>query len=559
MSSIKFIDLGGLQEDGKNLYVLEIDERIFILDAGIKYPTSELYGVDYIVPNISYLVENKERIVGLFLTHAHTEHIGAVGNILKEIPVKIYASKFTIAVLKDMLNHDKISYDEKMIIEISRKTALHFGNITVRFFQVAHNVFDAYGIDILTEDGNIIYTGNYSFDQNVKVDYASMFRMLAIFAKEGVLALLTESLGAINDQNRGTILEFKMRLNQILAGAQGRVIFSIFSSDLLRMQQIIDIGIANNRRIAVIGRKTQRLVNVAMNLGYLHIPNEYLANLRYIDEKNKNLDDDLLVLVCGERHEPYYMLQRMSRGVDRLVNINSNDTVVILTTPYIGTEKMAARTLDIIYHKTSKVKVFKKELMPASNATREEIKEMINILKPKYIIPVIGEYRHQFACEVVANCVGHPDENFLIADCGDILEFENGKYVGISGDVEVGENLVDGKAFSDVGDVVMHDRELLAEDGVFLISALVNPKNKTISEDIQIVTKGFIYVKDNEELLTEVKELFKKVTSKYFVTKYVNWSDLKTNLRNEIGHYLYKATKRNPIVIPVLIATDLIN
>lgn len=187
-----------------------------------------------------------------------------------------------------------------------------------------------------------------------------MFRMLAIFAKEGVLALLTESLGAINDQNRGTILEFKMRLNQILASAQGRVIFSIFSSDLLRMQQIIDIGIANNRRIAVIGRKTQRLVNVAMNLGYLHIPNEYLANLRYIDEKNKNLDDDLLVLVCGERHEPYYMLQRMSRGVDRLVNINSNDTVVILTTPYIGTEKMAARTLDIIYHKTSNVKVFKR-------------------------------------------------------------------------------------------------------------------------------------------------------------------------------------------------------
>lgn len=558
MSSIKFIGLGGLQEEGKNLYVIEVDKRIFVLDAGIKYPTSELYGVDYIVPNISYLIENKDRVVGIFLTHAHIEHIGAVGNILKEIPTKVYGSRFTLAVLKDMLDHDKIKYKGDSLIEVKRNQALNFGEVKVRFFQVAHNIPEALAISILTADGNILYTGNYNFDQNIHVDYAAMFRSLAVFAKEGVLALLTESLGASDSQNRGTILEFKLRLNQILATAQGRVIFSIFSSDIARMQQVIDIGVANNRRIAIIGRKTQRIVNIAMNLGYLKIDEKHLANLRYIDEKNKNLDNDLLVLVCGERHEPYYMLQRMSRGIDRLVSICATDTVAILTNPFIGTEKMAARTLDIIYRRTSNVRVFKENLMPSSNASREEIKQMINILKPKYIIPVIGEYRHQYACAIVADCVGHPQKNFLIADCGDVLEFKDGNYTGISGEVAVGENLVDGKAFSDVGDVVMHDRELLAEDGVFLISALVNPKTKQISPNIEIITKGFIYVKDNEELLNQVKELLKKVATKHFTTKFINWSDLKSALRNEIGHYLYKATKRNPIVIPVLISTELV-
>ena len=557
MSVIKFIGLGGLQEDGKNLYVIEVDNRIYILDAGIKYPTAELYGVDYIAPNISYLIENKERIVGIFLTHAHSKHIGAVSNILKEMKVRVYGSRFTLAVLKDSLLNDNIDFKQEMMIEITRKTALHFGNVTVRFVQLSHNIPEAFGIDILTPDGNIIYTGNYNFDQNTKIDYAGMFRTLSIFSKEGVLALLTESRGATNDQNRGTILEFKMRLNQILSSAQGRIIFSIFSSDILRMQQIIDIGIAHNKKIAIIGRKTQRIVNVAMNLGYLNIPEKHLANLRYIDEKNKNLDSNLLALVCGERHEPYYMLQRMSRGVDRLININSKDTVVILTNPQIGTEKMAARTLDIIYKRTSKIISFKSNLMPSYSATREEIKQMVNILKPKYVIPVIGEYRHQYACNVVTDCIGLPNENFLIADAGDVLEFNDGKYVGITGEVTVGENLIDGKSLSDVGDVVMRDRELLAEDGVFLISALINTKTRNVPTDIQIVTKGFIYVKDNTELIEEVKEIFRNVCVKYLESKYINWAEFKTSLRSEISHHLYKVTKRNPIIIPVLIANEI--
>lgn len=557
MSKINFFALGGVQENGKNLYVVDIDGSLYILDCGLKYPTADLYGVDVIVNDLSYLVENKKRIKGVFLSHAHDDHIGGVSYLLKEIKTKVYGSRFTLAVLKERLKDDEVTVDEDQLVEVTAKSALKFQDVVIRFFEVAHNIPECFGIAIKTLDGYIIYTSNYNFDQNSKIDYAHMFRSLAVFSKEGVLALLTESLGANNEQSRGTILEFKLRITNIISQATNRLIFSLFSSDILRIQQIVNIAVEHNKKVAIIGRKSQKIVNQAMALGYLKIPQENLANLRYIDDKNLNDDKDLVVLVTGERHEPYYMLQRMSKQIDRLIHLQSTDTVVILTNPYLGTEKMAARTLDIIYHVTSHVKEFSKSLLPASSANREEIKEMINILKPKYIIPIIGEYRHQYALRIVADCIGYLDDQVIIADNGDILSFEDGKYIGITGEVVSNEVLVDGKAFKDVGDVVMRDRELLADDGVILISANINPRTKTIIVGPEIVSRGFAFERENEDLLIKIKELFMLVSSKCLATKFINWSEYKTAIKNEISHYIYKNTKRNPIVIPVLISTDL--
>lgn len=557
MSKINFFALGGVQENGKNLYVVDIDGSLYILDCGLKYPTADLYGVDVIVNDLSYLVENKKRIKGVFLSHAHDDHIGGVSYLLKEIKTKVYGSRFTLAVLKERLKDDEVTVDEDQLVEVTAKSALKFQDVVIRFFEVAHNIPECFGIAIKTLDGYIIYTSNYNFDQNSKIDYAHMFRSLAVFSKEGVLALLTESLGANNEQSRGTILEFKLRITNIISQATNRLIFSLFSSDILRIQQIVNIAVEHNKKVAIIGRKSQKIVNQAMALGYLKIPQENLANLRYIDDKNLNDDKDLVVLVTGERHEPYYMLQRMSKQIDRLIHLQSTDTVVILTNPYLGTEKMAARTLDIIYHVTSHVKEFSKSLLPASSANREEIKEMINILKPKYIIPIIGEYRHQYALRIVADCIGYLDDQVIIADNGDILSFEDGKYIGITGEVVSNEVLVDGKAFKDVGDVVMRDRELLADDGVILISANINPRTKTIIAGPEIVSRGFAFERENEDLLIKIKELFMLVSSKCLATKFINWSEYKTAIKNEISHYIYKNTKRNPIVIPVLISTDL--
>ena len=557
MSNVNFFSLGGLQENGKNLYVLEINSKIFVLDCGLKYPTSELYGVDVVVNDISYLVENKDRIVGIFLSHAHDDHIGGVSYLLKEVDTKVYGSKFTLAVLNERFKEDEYEPKKDQLIEVTSRTALKFDDIVVRFFEVAHNIPDCYGVAIKTPDGYIVYAANYNFDQNSKIDYAHMFRSLAVFAKEGVLALLTESLGANNETSRGTILEFKLRLTNIISQSQNRLIFTLFSSDILKIQQIVDIAVEYNKKIAIIGRKTQKIVNQAMALGYLSIPEENLANLKFMDGKIKNNDKDLVVLVTGERHEPYFMLQRMARGIDKLIKLEDTDKVVILTKPFIGTEKMAARTLDIIYHVTSNVIEFSPQLLPASSANREEIKEMINILTPKYIIPVIGEYRHQYAVRIIADCIGYKDDQLIIADNGDIVSFVDGNYIGITGDVASSEVLIDGKAFKDVGDVVMRDRELLAEDGVVLITANINPRTKTILVGPEVVSKGFTYQTEDGDILLEIKKLFMLVSSKFLTTKFINWSEFKTNIKNEISHFIYKTTKRNPIIIPVLISTDL--
>lgn len=559
MAELNIFSLGGLQEDGKNLYVVEVNQRLFILDAGLKYPTAELYGVDMIINDISYLIENKNRVVGIFLTHAHDDHIGGVYNILKEIKIPVYASKFTMAVLLDRLKEEEYPIDQNKFIIVNSKSLLHFKDIDVRFFDVAHNIPDCLGIAIKTPDGYIVYTGNYNFDQNSKINYAHMYRELAIFSKEGVLALMTESLGADNDQNRGTILEFNLRIKNILSQSENRVIFTLFSSDLLRIQQIINIAVAENKKIAILGRKTQRLVNQAMLLGYLKCPESNLANLKFIDDKISNNDKNLVVLVTGERHEPYFMLQRMAKQIDRLIHLESTDTVVILTNPYLGTEKMAARTLDMIYRVTTNVKEFKANLLPQSSANREEIKQMINILLPKYVIPVIGEYRHQYALRIVANCVGYSDDKIIILDSGDVATFLDGEYRGITKEVSVGEVMLDGKAFKDVGDVVMRDRELLAEDGLLMLCANINPRTKALVAGPEIITKGFVYTSVDGDLNSDVLEVFKKVSIQFLVNKFINWSEYKNTLKTELQHYIYKKTKQNPIIIPVLISTDIEN
>ena len=557
MSKVNIFSLGGLQEDGKNLYVVEINQKLFILDAGLKYPTSELYGVDIIVNDISYLIENKNRIVGIFLSHGHDDHIGGVYHILKEFSVPIFASKFTMAILMDKLKEENFEYNPELFKVVTSKTALKLSGTEIRFFEVAHNIPDCLGIALKTDEGYIIYTGNYSFDQNSRIDYAHMYRALAIFAKEGVLALLTDSLGADNDQSRGTILEFKLRITNILSQAKSRVIFTLFSSDILRIQQIVNIALEQNKKIAIIGRKTQRIVNQAMQLGYLNIPEESLANLRYIDDNNQNNDKDLVVLVTGERHEPYFMLQRMAKHIDRLIHLEKEDTIVVLTNPYLGTEKMAARTMDIIYKVTTNVKEFSKNLLPFASANREEIKQMINMVEPKYVIPVIGEYRHQYSMRIIADCIDYDMDRVLILDNGDIATFEDGNYVGITGDVPTGEVLIDGKAFKDVSDVVMRDRELLAKDGVLMVCANINPKTKAVVAGPEIVAKGFAYINENEDLKNEILDIFKKVSIKFLVNKFINWSEYKNTLKTELSHAIFKKSKRSPIIIPVLISTDL--
>ena len=553
MSKVNIVSLGGIQETGKNLYVVEVDNDIFILDAGMKYPPSDVFGVDVVLPDISYLISNSRRIKGIFLTHAHDDHIAAVPHILKYMKLPVYASPIKLAVVKELLLEHNLNPNNYELIAVSEKVVLRFGYISVRFINVSHSVPQSLAIVINTPDGNIVYTGNYNFDQNGKNLYRTNIESICKVASEGVLALLPESISTISEINRGSISEFVQRLKKIFINAKGRIVISLFSTNLQRIQQLIDIAVEHKKRIAIIGRKTQRIVNIAINSGYLKVDPERLVNLRYIDDKNKNNQSDLVVLVTGERHEPYFMLQRMCRKIDRLIHIEKNDTVVILTRPAIGTEKMAARTLDMLFRETDGVIIFPTNLILSASSGAEEAKQMINLTKPKYVIPVVGEYRHQYNLVNLAKSIDVRDENIIIIEQGNMISFNNGEYIGVTKTIPSGDILLDGKGLGDVNNAVIRDRELLAESGVLMVVANVNAKTRKVLSGPKFVSKGFYYDDEDE---TKMIEIFEKIKEKMFAGKFINWVEFKNDVKTEISKYVYKKTKTNPIIVPVIISTE---
>lgn len=557
MSKIKFYALGGLGENGKNMYALEVSNQIFVLDAGLKYPTQELFGVDSIIPDFSYLEQQKSKIVGLFLSHGHEDHIGAAPKFLKSINVPIYASNFTIAMLQDSMKEEGLNPDDFQFFPVDSSKTMTFKDIKVDFYRVTHSIPESLGFAIETDDGVIVYAPDYNFDQNVEQMYRTEFPALSKIAGKKVLALFTESLGAERVGYTHSSEDLNYALNQAFYKAKDRIIVSAFSTDLVRIQKIIDIALKYNRTIAIIGRKTQRTVDIAVNMGYLKIPKDKLTTLKFIDDKNKNALKDAVVLVTGDRHEPFYMLQRMVKKLDRLIHVEPTDTIIMMTPPIPGTEKIAARTLDVLYrHNTTVIKI-DKSILPPAHASSEDIKLLINLLHPAYVIPVIGEYRHQYALQKLALQLGYDEEHILMLDNGQIVEFTGGEVSKTTGKIpSAGDILVDGIIEGDLSDVVLRDRELLAQDGVMLIIANIDARHKKVLSKPEVVSRGFVYMKDNEEMVKEVEEIFHKVSEKVMDAKYIDWRMYKDMLRDDISRYLYRNTKRRPIIIPVLIDTQ---
>lgn len=557
MSLVKFGALGGLGENGKNLYIVVVDEKIFILDCGIKYPSVDLFGVDTIIPNFDFLLANKNKIQGIFLSHGHEDHIGGLVYLLKDFNVPIYGSDFTIALVSDLLKDKGYILEKYKIIKINEKALLNFKGVSVSFFNTTHSIPESLGIVIHTKNGCIVYTGDYSFDQNVDRKYRTSFDKLSEIAKEGVLCLIGESIGA-NTSSGNSYFELMHKINTIFTKAPGRIIVSLFSTDLRRIQQIINMSLRFNKRIAIIGRRTQRIVDIAVKLGYLVIPENKLVSLRYLEDKNLNNDPDLVVLVTGDRHEPFFMLQRMSKGIDRLIKMEKNDTIISMTAPVPGTEKMASKTLDILYRNLDKIFIIENKIMQSSHATREEIKMMINILNPKYIFPIKGEYRLQVAQVDIAKEIGYDPKNVILLQNGNFFGIEKGIGKGIISTFNASEVLIDGAVDSNINNVVIRDRELLSNNGILLIVANINPKNKTIVSGPEIITKGFVYIKESEDILNGIKNIFNNISDKQMKNKYINWSEYKKALRDDINRYLYKEIRRTPITIPVIISTDYI-
>lgn len=556
MSQIKFFALGGLGDTGKNLYVLEIDHKLVILDCGLQHPSGDLLGIDALVPDITYLTSRKNDIIGIFLSHAHDKHMGALPMLLQSFNVGVYGTAFTIEMAKDILNEYDMQVDDFKFNVVEYTDMVKFDDFQVEFVQTTHSIPLSAAIVIHTEDGTLVYATDYTFDQNVNQYFQTDFQKLVKIANKGVLAFFGESVGALSIGHSNTDSHIKRIIRQTFKKAKNRIIVNMYSTELSTIQLVVNEAIKAQKKLAIIGRKAQRLVYFGEKMGYIQIPEEHLVNLRFIDATNKNEFDDVVFLVTGERHEPFFMLQRMAKGYDRLVKLIESDTILSMSVPVIGTEKIAAKTFNILSEIGCDVIKVTKSHLSGFHAASEDIKLMYSFLKPKYIVPINGEYRMLKAQANIAKEYGFKEEHIVLLDNGEAIEFNDGHLNRQRDLIENGTVMVDGNFESDINAIVLKERELLSQDGFLIISANIDARNHKMLNKPEIVSRGFLFMKDNEEIIKQIEIIYELETQKQFAKSRIDWKTYKDSLRYQIQKYLLQATKRKPIIIPMIIDTN---
>lgn len=556
MSQIKFYALGGLGENGKNLYCLEIEKKIMVIDAGLKHPSGELLGVDMIVPDISYLEMRKHDILGIFMSHAHDKHIGAIPLILSTLSIPVYGTAYAIAILSDLLKENRMDPQNYSLRVIDYQAGVAFEHFHVDYFTTSHSIPESCGIGIRTKDGTIVYLTDFTFDQNGGKYYQTDFAKLSKYRDQGVLALLAESSGVLTPGHATSDQKLIHLIRETLAKTTKRLVVAMYSTELLHIQRVINEAIKAGKSISIIGRKAQRMVDIGEAMGYISIPSDRLVSLKYIDEENDNQLDNVVFLVTGERHEPFFMLQRMAKGFDRLLKLNQTDTILMLCPPIIGTEKIAAKTYDVLERLDVHLIRVDKKLMPPSHAAQEDLKLVYSLLKPRYIVPITGEYRYQISHADLAVEYGYARDQVALIDNGEVITFQDGELLLQHDTVMNGSILVDGNFDADVNDTVLKERELLSQDGFLMILANIDARERVMLNKPEIVSRGFMYMKDNEEVIKRIEEIYSEVTEKQFKARNIDWRVYKESIAYEVQKYLYRETKRKPIVIPVIIDTQ---
>lgn len=548
-SNIKLIALGGVRENGKNLYVAEVDDSIFVLDAGLKYPENEQLGVDVVIPNMDYLFENKDRIAGVFLTHGHADAIGALPYLLADAKVPVFGSELTIELAKLFVKNNDVVKKFNDFHVIDENTEIEFGKVVVSFFRTTHSIPESLGIVIKTAEGNIVYTGDFKFDQSASESYATDFGRLAEIGREGVLALLSDSANADSKIQVASESEVGREIEDTIADWGGRVIVAAVASNLSRIQQVFKAAAETGRRVVLTGFDIENIVRTAIRLKKLSLVDERL--LIKPKEMSKFEDHELIILETGRMGEPINGLRKMSIGRHRYVEIKDGDLVYIVTTPSIAKEAVVARVENMIYQAGGVVKLITQNLRVSGHANARDLQLMINLLQPKYLFPIQGEYRGLDAHAKAAMEVGILPENILIPKRGSIMEYEKGDFVP-AGAVPAGDVMIDGNAIGDVGNIVLRDRKVLSEDGIFIVALTVNRKEKKIISKAKVHTRGFVYVKKSRDILRESTDLINKTVEEYLAQESFDWGELKGAVRDSLAKFLFEQTKRRPAILPVV-------
>lgn len=547
MSKIKIFSLGGLNENGKNLYIIDVDKELFVFDAGLKYDNDLNLGIDYIIPNFDYLIKNRKRIKGIFLTHGHEGNMGAVPDILDCIPeVPIYGTKLTLDIVKRDLEKNMI--DKVKFKEIKAHERIDFGKNSIFPISVTHSIPDAVCYVLYTEDGAIVYTGDFVFDSTMMGAYKTDIGKLAYVGKQGVLCLLCESFyadkrGHTSPNNR--VSDF---IREVLHETDNRIIATIFPAHFSRIQEIFDEVSKTHRKLVIMGKALQDMINTAVEDGYLFIDRSKIGSLVDLDNKNS------VVLISDEKEKPFANLERIIKGYDKYIKIKETDTIFITEPSYPGIEKRMAIVMDDIAMLGANAVSLSSKKHLLHHASREDLMLMINLMNPKYYFPVKGEYRNQYANAEIAEELGIPKENIILKLNGDVFEMKNGENTNSMEHIEVDEILIDGNSQGDIGDLVLKDREMLGENGIVIISCTLDKNSKQIVGGPEILTRGFIYVKESQDLLEETKQISREVieSSIELNTKRVDYAKIKNDVRDVLGKFFYRETESKPMIITVI-------
>ena len=544
---LQIIPLGGLGEIGKNMTVVRYEDEILLIDAGLMFPDEQMLGIDLVIPDITYLMENRDKLKAIVLTHGHEDHIGALPYILRQISVPVYGTRLTLGILEGRL--EEANVDSSMLHPVMQGDIINVGCFSVGFIRVNHSIPDAVGLSIKTPLGMIVHTGDFKLDYTPIDGKMTDFRRFSDLGNKGVLLTMADSTNAEREGHTLSESTVGAAFDKAFHNAKGRIIVATFSSNVHRIQQIVNTAVHYRRKVAVLGRSMVNVVNISLELGYLKAPEGTLVD---IDEIDNYAYEKVVIITTGSQGEPMSALSRMSQSDHRKVMVVPGDTVIISATPIPGNEKMITRTVDNLLKLGANV-VYGREngIHVSGHASQEELKLMHNLVRPKFFIPVHGEYHMLVRHAKLAQTLGMPKENIFIADNGQILEFTKDRG-SIAGRVPSGRVLVDGLGVGDVGNIVLRDRRQLSQDGIIIIVVTMDKENGRVVAGPDIVSRGFVYVRESEALMDKARYTVRDALMECESQGITEWSTIKSAVREALGRYLFEVTRRRPMILPII-------
>ncbi len=546
-NKLNIIPLGGLGEIGKNMTAFRYGNDIILIDAGLMFPEDDMLGIDLVIPDITYLIENQDKLKGIFLTHGHEDHIGALPFILKQLDVPVYGTALTLGILEGRLEEAGVSTANLNVIKSGDR--VRAGVFKLEFMRVNHSIPDAIGMAIHTPVGLIVHTGDFKIDQTPVDGQVMELNRFAEYGDRGVLLMMADSTNAERPGYTQSEKFVGETFDNEFRHAKHRIIVATFSSNVHRIQQICDTAVKFRRKVAVMGRSMVNVVNISLKLDYLKVPEGLLIDIDDI----RNYSNDQIVVICtGSQGEPMSALTRMSMGENRKVQIVPGDTVIISAAPIPGNEKMVSNTINHLYMLGAEV-VYEKAngVHVSGHASQEELKLMHHLVRPKFFMPVHGEYRHLVKHARLAESLGMDPKNIMIAENGSVVELSRDK-ICVNGKVMAGKVLIDGLGVGDVGNIVLRDRRQLSQDGIMIVVVGVDSATNQIVSGPDIVSRGFVYVREAEDLMVEAKGRVQDALDKCEERNHTEWSTLKVAIRDSLGRFLFEKTRRRPMIIPII-------